>query len=767
MDYFKELFQLKDHRVVSEKTLNNVYDFARKSLISLILLETIFLYLLTPYIGNSAFFWYGIIVVFTMWRLHDAYDYKRHPKRYSHERWHKRFVIRAWLTALMYAILILFIIPILSDYYQMLVFVIILGMSSAEANTLSYDYRTAIGFLLILYIPLFVTMLLLTKIETIILAFLLLIYFFAQANIILHSYRQKKTLDSKEKIITEMQGLLQEKQELLHSFFEEAPIGIFSCDPDCTIINCNEELSELFQLPQEKIIGLKAHKIFTHSTSGELKRVLRGNPLVTKDSFVLQNGEELLLEIRYFPFTDSDNHSIGLIGLVDDKTQEYISQKQLELIAAQDALTALLNRRGFEEYMKSITNDARYRTYYSLLYYLDLNDFKHINDSLGHGTGDILLIDISRRLSRSLTFSCEICRLGGDEFIIMIPFISTNLDVMKERMEHFSQRILEIFDEPFVINNSSHRLSASMGMVIVEPKFKDVEELIRKADIAMYQAKGSGETTSCYDPKLDEAQKEQFLLQSNLHHALQKKQFLLHLQPIVSINDDTVIAAETLLRWKHPTKGILMPDKFLPLLLKGGLLWEVTWWIIEQICIQINAWKKQNRWSLEYLSININVLQLLETDFAERYLNMLKHYEVNCSEITLEITEQTLIENFKNTKEVISRLQEKGVRFAIDDFGVGYSSLSYIQNLSLNAIKIDKSFVLNIENKISDVSLIKTIFHIAQQFNYTLVIEGIENENQKKILQDLDDTLVYQGFYFSKPIPKEEFGMKYLYAKKI
>ena len=765
MNFFKELFQLKDHRVVSENTLDNVYNFARKSLISLILLETIFLYLLTPYIGNSAFVWYGIIVVFTMWRLHDAYDYKRHPKRYTQERWHKRFVIRAWMTALMYALLILFIIPMLSDYYQMLVFVIILGMSSAEANTLSYDYRTAIGFLLILYVPLFMTMLLLTKVETIILAFLLLIYFFAQANIILHSYRQKKTLDSKEKIINEMQGLLQEKQELLHSFFEEAPIGIFSCDPECTIINCNEELSELFKLPQEKIIGLKAYKIFANTTSGELKRVLRGNPLVTKDSFVLSNGEQLMLEIRYFPFTDSDNQSIGLIGLVDDKTQEYISKKQLELIAAQDALTTLLNRRGFEEYMKSITRDTRYRTYYSLLYYLDLNDFKHINDSLGHGTGDILLIDISRRLSRSLTFSCEICRLGGDEFIIMIPFISTNLDVMKERMDHFAQRILEIFEAPFVINSSSHRLTASMGMVIVEPKFKDVEELIRKADIAMYQAKGSGESTSCYDPKLDEAQKEQFMLQSDLHHALQKNQFQLYLQPIVSIVDNSVIAAETLLRWKHPSNGILMPDKFLPLLLKGGLLWEVTWWIIEQICIQINAWKKQNRWNLEYLSININVLQLLETDFTERYLAMLNHYGVSCSEITLEITEQTLVENFKNTKEVISHLQKKGVRFAIDDFGVGYSSLSYIQNLSLNAIKIDKSFVLNIENKISDVSLIKTIFHIAQQFNYTLVIEGIENENQKKILQDLDDSLVYQGFYFSKPIPKEEFGMKYLYAK--
>jgi len=765
MDYFKELFQLKDHRVIGEETLNNVYNFARKSLISLILLETIFLYLLTPYVGNVAFVWYGITVVFTMWRLHDAYDYKRHPNRYSLDRWHKRFVVRAWLTALMYAILILFITPQLSDYYQMLVFVIILGMSSAEANALSYDYRTAIGFLLILYIPLFVTMLLITKVETIILAFLLLIYFFAQANIILHSYRQKKTLDSKVKIISEMEGLLHEKQELLHSFFEEAPIGIFSCNLECTIINCNEELSSLFQVPQEEIIGQKAHKVFTNSTSGELNRVLRGNPLVSKDSHILPNGEKLSLEIKYFPFTDSDNNSIGLVGLVDDKTLEYKSQKQLELIAAQDALTTLLNRRGFEEYMHGITKDVRYGTYYSLLYYLDLDDFKNINDSLGHGTGDIVLIDISRRLSRSLTFSCEICRLGGDEFIIMIPFISTNLEVMKERMDHFAQRILEIFKEPLVINNTSHTISASMGMVIVEPNFNDVEELIRRADIAMYQAKGSGETTSSYNPQLDEAQREQFMLQSDLHGALKEQQFLLLLQPIVSIKDDTVIAAETLLRWDHPNRGVLTPDAFLPLLLKSGLLWEVTWWIIEETCKEIHTWKKENRWNLEYISININVLQLLEVDFSERYLSTLEYYGVDTSEITLEITEQTLVENFKNTKEVISHLQESGVRFAIDDFGVGYSSLSYIQNLSLDAIKIDKSFVLNIENKVSDISLIKTIFHIAQQFDYTLVIEGIENQKQKEILYNLDNTLVYQGFHFSQPIPKQLFVTKYLTAK--
>lgn len=763
MNFFKELFQLKNHKVIDQDTLDNVYTLARKSLISLILLETIFLYLLTPYVGNYAFLWYGITVVFTLWRLHDAYDYKWHPERYVLARWHKRFVVRAWLTALMYALLILFITPQLNDYYQLLIFVIILGMSSAEANTLSYDYRTAIGFLLILYVPLFVTMLLITKVETIILAFLLLIYFFAQANIVLHSYRQKKSLDSKEEIISEMELLLQEKQELLHSLFEEAPVGIFSCGTDCTIINCNEELSTLFQRPQEEIIGLTAHNIFKNSTSGDLHRVLRGNPLVLKDSYLLPNGEELLVDVKYFPFTDSNNTSIGLIGLVDDKTREHQVQEQLSLIASQDALTTLLNRRGFEEYMKSITNDIRYGTYYSLLYYLDLDDFKNINDSLGHGTGDIVLIDISRRLSESLTFECEISRLGGDEFIIVIPFISTNLEVMQERMQHFSRKITNIFKEPFIINNSKHQVSASIGMVIVEPDFKDVEELVRRADIAMYQAKGSDEFTSCYNAKLDEKQQEKFALQADLHHAVQEKQFILLLQPIVTISNDKVIAAETLLRWQHPTKGVISPDTFIPLLMKSSLLWEITWWILEQTCMQINTWKKENRWTLEYISININVLQLLEDDFVTRYLNMIHQYGLNCSDITLEITEQTLVENFKNTKDVISTLQKNGVRFAIDDFGVGYSSLSYIQNLSLDTIKIDKSFVHNIENRLSDISLIKTISHIAEQFNYTLVIEGIENKKQKDILRNLDKKLIYQGYYFSKPMLKEEFSIKYLY----
>jgi EAL domain-containing protein (putative c-di-GMP-specific phosphodiesterase class I) len=302
-------------------------------------------------------------------------------------------------------------------------------------------------------------------------------------------------------------------------------------------------------------------------------------------------------------------------------------------------------------------------------------------------------------------------------------------------------------------------------MVIVEPHFQDVEELIRKADIAMYQAKGSGEVTAIYNTKLDKEQQEQFALQSDLHHALKEKEFVLLLQPIVSLADDKVIAAETLLRWMHPTKGLLSPDKFIPLLIKSGLLWETTWWILEQTCIRISTWQKQNRWNLEYLSININVLQLLEENFAPRYLSMMELHGINCSDITLEITEQTLVENFKDTKDVISVLQQHGVRFAIDDFGVGYSSLSYIQNLSLDAIKIDKSFVLNIENKIADISLIKTIFHIAQQFNHTLVIEGIENEKQKEILLNLDKNIVYQGFYFSKPIPKKLFEVKYLSVK--
>ena len=278
----------------------------------------------------------------------------------------------------------------------------------------------------------------------------------------------------------------------------------------------------------------------------------------------------------------------------------------------------------------------------------------------------------------------------------------------------------------------------------------------------MYQAKISNDHVAYYDSSLDKQQKELFLLQHDLAYAVEKKQFGLFYQPIVMIKDDTLRSAEALIRWEHPTKGLLSPEDFIPLAIKAGLLSKITWWVLDSVCQHISQWKKENQWQLEYVSINVNAQQFIENNFSREFLRKLEEYGLETKDIMIEITERSLIDNFDNTQDVINELRSKGVKCAIDDFGIGYSSLSYLKKLSFNTLKIDKEFIKDIESNPNELHLISTILDIGRQFNYNIVIEGIETENQKELLLGLDDKLRYQGYYFSKPLHAEEFRQQFL-----
>jgi EAL domain-containing protein (putative c-di-GMP-specific phosphodiesterase class I) len=228
------------------------------------------------------------------------------------------------------------------------------------------------------------------------------------------------------------------------------------------------------------------------------------------------------------------------------------------------------------------------------------------------------------------------------------------------------------------------------------------------------------------------------------------------------MSDETVRSAELLLRWEHPKKGILSPDAFIPLAVEAGLLSQITWWLIDELCGYIERWKKEGVWKIKYVSININAQQLIEKDFATTFLKKLEAHHIETKDIMIEITERSLIDNFESTQAVINHLRSKGVRCAIDDFGIGYSSLSYLKKLSFNTLKIDKEFVKNIESEAKERTLMKTILDIGRQFNYNIVIEGLENRRQKEILEKLDPELYYQGHLFSRALPVKEFLEKYL-----
>ncbi len=551
---------------------------------------------------------------------------------------------------------------------------------------------------------------------------------------------------------------LQSEHMLLKSLFKNAPLGIFTYDKDLKVLECNEKLNRLFEYEEGELIGFDLNMLPDRHIVKTLKNALTEGTKSYEGPYVSLKNKSLWIEAKVFTFSDLDNNVMGGVGMIEDKTKEHTALKELEHMVQHDVLTGLINRRGFRNYIENLVTSTKHQTYYSILFYLDLDQFKSINDSLGHQVGDEVLLAVSKRLTMLLGKDCMVSRLGGDEFIIIIPHVSEDKKMAHLEAEEFSREIQDLFIEPFIIKEMHLYIKSSIGIVIMEPAYTNIVEIIRHADLSMYQAKNNNGHIAYYDSSLDRQQKELFILQHDLAYAIKKDQLGLFYQPIVSIDDDMVCSAEALVRWEHPTRGSLSPQDFIPLAIKAGLISHITWWVLDNICQHISQWKKDNRWNLEYVSINVNAQQFVENDFAREFLKKLREYGLESKDIMIEITERSLIDNFDNTEDVINELRRQGVKCAIDDFGIGYSSLSYLKKLSFHTLKIDKEFIRNIESNPSEVHLVSSILDIGRQFNYNIVMEGIENERQLELLRELDPKLRYQGYHFSKAVDVEEFG---------
>ncbi len=760
---FKNLFEVSHHKVVEKSVLAELFFFERSTLITLILLQTIFLYILMPLIGNGIVAWYGLIVTLTLWRLYDGYVFKKAPHRYTPTVWHKKFVVKTWITALMFSALALFVVPKLNEYHQLFVFIMLLGISAGAVKTLSSDYRTAIGYLLILLVPTAIEMILLMRLDTFILAFLLILYFFTQVGIILHSYKQKENINRKKKEIAKVYAELFEKQEMLQLVFKQVPIGIFSYDKNLNLINCNDAFLALFDLSKVVIIGKNLNDLADQNVIHVIKDSLTQGIQTYTGSYNSQKGLSFWVEAKCSPVYNKQGNVIGGTGLIEDKTKEHMVQKELMHLVSHDVLTSLSNRRGFDEFMLKMTSRKKHSSHLSLLFYLDLNQFKYVNDSLGHTYGDKLLIAISKRLKGLMKSNLNLSRLGGDEFIIVVPFVSRERVKAKDKAYKYIEKIQKVFAEPFIIEGVRLHIKTSIGIVIIEPNSYNIEEIVRHADISMYQAKRQGqEYISFYNSQLDLQRKKIFDLRHDLVGALGGDQLELFFQPIVNIKDDSLCAAEALIRWQHPEKELILPIDFIPLAIESGVISDIGWWVLDRVCSHISEWKKHGEWKLEYVSININSKQLLKDGFIPQFLAKLKEYEIGTEDIKVEITETSLIDNFETTQQVIKELRSNGIKCAIDDFGTGYSSLSYLKRLSFSILKIDREFIRDMQHNTENITLMRSIIDIGKQFNYNIVVEGIEDESQKNIIRDIDDTLSYQGFLFSPPISEPEFRRQFL-----
>ena len=765
MDYLNTLSKIFHYKHIDRLMVSQLYALSQKSLAAIIVFSLILSYALYPSLSTAIVVWEGMVIFLAVFRIYLSTIEKHDPSKFEMLTWYKIFVTLAFTTAALFALLGSLGLFYLDEVQQIFVVATLIGMTGGAMTSLFPDVRIVVGYISIILIPLSVSLIFIEGDMHAILAFLVAIYFITQIIIVLNTYKQNRELDKRKEEVHREQLELLKKEEALDYFFEQAPTGIFSYDMDLNVTDSNQSFLDLFGLTKEEMIGRSLNDLHDQRPLETFGKGLH-NAATYSGPYTSVKGLELWVEAQCFPVHNHYKNIVGGVCLIENKTKEHEAIQDMRYLASHDPLTSLLNRRGLNEYVNDFMKTEKHTYLYSLLVYLDLNKFKQVNDSLGHKAGDKLLISIAERLKIFVKKSCLLSRFGGDEFIIVSPFVSDTVKGAENESKLCIAQIQKAFMDPFHIDDMKLSIKTSLGIVVIEPNIMNIDEIIRFADIAMYQAKKSASNhISYYDTALDNERKKLFTLQHDLLYASGKNELKVYLQPLVRMRNDKVLAAESLLRWEHPALGFLPPDEFIPIAIETGLISEITWWLIEEICKYIYSLKEQNIWNLNYISVNVNAKQLLLNNFVDEFTGILSKYDLESSDILIEITERSIIDNFEDTQDVINALREEGIRCAIDDFGIGYSSLSYLKKLSFDTLKIDMSFIRDIENVPDDIVLVKTILAIGKQFNYHIVVEGIEEEKQKELLLEIDKDLVYQGFLFSKPIPLDQFREKYLDQK--
>jgi diguanylate cyclase (GGDEF)-like protein/PAS domain S-box-containing protein len=469
-----------------------------------------------------------------------------------------------------------------------------------------------------------------------------------------------------------------------------------------------------------------------------------------------KNGEIYPQILNITAVYGQDGRVSQYVGSHIDITERKAAEIQIQNLAYYDPLTKLPNRRLLQDRLgQAITASERNKSRCALLL-IDLDHFKSINDSLGHAAGDLLLEQVAQRLTSSLREGDSVARLGGDEFVVLLTDMDEDMMEAASQAKLIANKISKLLNIPFNLCDHEVQNSASIGIALNNDNLLDFEELFKHADIAMYQAKKSGRNSlRFFDPNMQEFIDSKAALEIDLRMAIYNNQFELYYQiQKNSLNQPT--GAEALIRWLHPEYGIVPPDNFIPLAEETGLILPIGEWVLRAAGMQLKAWEHNILTRKLILSVNVSARQFQQDDFISQVQSIVKDYSINPNLFKLELTESMLVENVQEVKTKMKLLREIGIRISLDDFGTGYSSLQHLKSLPLDQIKIDKSFVRDINSDSGNNSIIKTIIVMAHGLNLNVIAEGVETEEQRLFLEHAGCNH-YQGYLFSKPVPIDQF----------
>ena len=749
--------------------------------------------------------WAGLMCAAAAFRLFLWYRHRYHSEATSNRYWLRHYTIGSVIVGVSWSLIYLFMRDLDDMVVVAALFMLIFGVLSAAVAVLSAHLPAFFGYVLPQVVVISGSMLSQRDFSTGLLtvaigAYLLMLTLFARNSnrqlleTVRLAYKNQKLVEELHGEITQREQVIDERTRelsssntklerevserklaeknakiqysLLRAVLDATPDLIFYKDyhdGSGTYLGGNRAFAEFVGRPMQEIIGRDDLMLFGPDLGGFFREKDRqmlegGNPQENQEWVTYPNGERVLLSTLKTQFFDEDREVLGVLGVSRDiteqkKTEEKLRQQQQSLrhLAHHDPLTNLPNRLLLVDRLSQSVEKARRNDEGLAIFFIDLDHFKEINDSLGHTVGDQLLKAVSHRLREFVRHEDTVARLGGDEFTVLIEETHDSIAVGR-----LAVKVLSAFHDPFTLQEHELSITASIGISLFPDDGEDTETLLRNADAAMYRAKSEGRGDyRFYSADMTEQAHARVAMETALRKALAENQFVLHYQPQFEIRSGRLIGCEALMRWLHPADGLLAPDSFIPIAEESGLISQIGEWVLEEACRQIHHWHDLGLSDLR-VSVNLSGRQLLGDQLVEVIRKTLDSTGCSPEWLALEITEGYLIQQPEKSRAKLQALRDMGVEIAIDDFGTGYSSLSYLKQFPISKLKIDHSFVRDIPVDQNDRAISSAIIALGQSLGLTVIAEGVEFAEQVEFLtaQGCNEA---QGFLFGKPVTGEEF----------
>ncbi|WP_446719602.1 putative bifunctional diguanylate cyclase/phosphodiesterase [Hydrogenophaga sp. OTU3427] len=551
---------------------------------------------------------------------------------------------------------------------------------------------------------------------------------------------------------------LEQSEASLSAFFEAIPDCVWFKDTEGRYVLCNPGKARVYGTTVEWMLGKTDFELVPAEEARAYRetdlRALRSTaPLVYEESDQVL-GANRVFEVVKRAVHDHSGHPMGVLGVARDITERKQAEAQIERLAFYDPLTHLCNRRLFQDRLEQAQANSVRSGQWAAVCFIDLDNFKDLNDTLGHDTGDELLRQVGERLQQVVREQDTVARLGGDEFVVLFEQLGMEADAAALYANNIGQKILSVLNQPYRLLGAQHHNTPSIGLTLFRDHNERIEDILKRADLAMYQSKSAGRNTvRFFDPNMQAVVMARSALERDLRQAVAVGELVLYYQPVVDA-EQRVTGYEALVRWRHPERGMVSPAEFIPVAEQTGLILPIGQWVLGAACEQLARWAADPTRAHLTLAVNLSARQLRHNDFVPDLLAVIERSGAVAGRLKLELTESLLLHDIEETILKMQQLADRGICFALDDFGTGYSSLSYLKRLPLSQLKIDQSFVRDLLTDPNDAAIARTILQLAQSLDLDVVAEGVETEGQRQVLRDMG-CKAFQGYLFGRPAPLE------------